>query len=210
MVTITRNGIIQTIPYLENVPLSKWLGSYKPFIYNKTNPTYGTYDHRGYEQLLTYLSNIIWSMELVYIIPTYLPVTTYHQKIQAFMDRYSKSTGCRPPMGIHPVMGIPILPGRSWVSLALALLPRCEKKYFKGTKRWLGDSPLQSVAIKPEHSLFWEIQSWKSVARWWQLKDFLEFSTSNVGEDEPIFDEHIFSNGLVQPPTRTVSITYLL
>ena len=27
-------------------------------------------------------------------------------------------------------------------------------------------------------------------------------SSRKLGEDEPHFDEHIFSNGLVQPPTR--------
>ena len=37
--------------------------------------------------------------------------------------------------------------------------------------------------------------------RWWQLKYFLEFSPRNLGKVIQ-FDDHIFYDGLVQPPTR--------
>ena len=37
--------------------------------------------------------------------------------------------------------------------------------------------------------------------RWWQLKHFLELSPLTL-EKMIQFDDHIFSNGLVQPPTR--------
>ena len=33
-------------------------------------------------------------------------------------------------------------------------------------------------------------------------KIFWNFHPDLFGEDEPIFDEHIFQRGLVQPPTR--------
>ena len=61
-----------------------------------------------------------------------------------------------------------------------------------GGFKWFLYSPLQSVAIKPEHSLFWEIPSWKSMARWWQLKCLFIF-TPKIGEDEPThFEGYIF------------------
>ena len=37
--------------------------------------------------------------------------------------------------------------------------------------------------------------------RWWQLKDVFIF-TPNLGEDEPNFDEHIFSDGLKPPSSK--------
>ena len=40
----------------------------------------------------------------------------------------------------------------------------------------------------------------QAITRWWQLKDFVLF-TPNPGEMIQ-FDEHIFSTGLVQPPTN--------
>ena len=39
----------------------------------------------------------------------------------------------------------------------------------------------------------------ENISRWWQLKHFL--FASLFGEDEPILT-NIFSDGLVQPPTR--------
>ena len=42
-----------------------------------------------------------------------------------------------------------------------------------------------------------------STAGSWFFQHFLEFSARKFGEDDPILT-HIFTDGLVQPPTRTV------
>ena len=45
-----------------------------------------------------------------------------------------------------------------------------------------------------------------NISRWWPTQIYLLCSPRKVGEDEPDFDEHIFQDGLVQPPTHFFSL----